>query len=257
MSTHRGSRDLAIALGAVVVAIACAVALGVGLARHHSQIAANQPYATGPGMGPGMMGPAQWGPGMMGPGMMGPGRSSAVPSCAAPALPGTVVDVTLTDMHGMMGPGGMMGAGMMGPGWNGQYGPAQNGYRGPGMGMMGMMRILINPATVPPGQVSFRVINAGALNHELVVMPLAKGQFPGQRAIGPDGKVDEAGSLGEASRTCGADRGDENARNYGIAPGASGWTTVSLTPGRYELICNITGHYWTGMYAELDVSPPK
>ena len=43
----------------------------------------------------------------------------------------------------------------------------------------------------------------------------------------------------------------------GIAPGASGWTTVTLTPGRYELICNITGHYWTGMYTELDVSPPK
>ena len=245
MSAHRGSRDLVITLGAVVVAIACALALSVGLAMGHSRIAANALYPTGAGM----MGPGQWGPGMM-----GPGRSPAVPSCAAPALPGTVVDVTLADMHGMMGPGGMMGSG-----WNGQYGPAQTGYRGPGMGMemMGMMRILINPATVPPGQVSFRVTNAGALNHELVVMPLAKGQYPGQRAIGPDGKVDEVGSLGEASRTCGADRGEDNPSNNGIAAGASGWTTVTLTPGRYELICNITGHYWTGMYAELDVSPPK
>jgi uncharacterized cupredoxin-like copper-binding protein len=125
------------------------------------------------------------------------------------------------------------------------------------MGMIGMMRILINPATVAPGQVSFRVVNAGVLNHELVVLPLAKGQYPGQHATGPDGKVDEAGSLGEASRTCGADRGEDNPSNNGIAPGASGWTTTTLTPGRYELICNITGHYWTGMYAELDVSPPK
>ncbi len=253
MSSRRGSRDLAIVLGAVVVAIACAVALSVGLAIRHSHIAANALFPTGPGMGPGMMGPGQWGPGMM-----GPRRSPAAPSCAAPALPGTVVDVTLTDMHGMMGPDG----GMMGPGWNGLYGPAQDSYRGPGMGMgmvgmVGMMRILINPATVPPGQVSFRVTNAGALNHELVVMPLGKGQYPGQRAIGPDGKVDEAGSLGEASRTCGADRGDDNPSNNGIARGASGWTTITLTPGRYELICNITGHYWTGMYAELDVSPPK
>ena len=234
---------MAIALGAVVVAIACAVALSVGLAIRHSHIAANAPYPTGPGMGPGMMSPGQWGPGMM-----GPGRSAATPSCAAPALPGTVVDVTLTDMHGMMGPG------MMGPGGTARC-PA-NGFQ-PRMGMMGMMRILINPATVPPGQVSFRVTNAGALNHELVVLPLAKGQYPGQRAIGPDGKVDEAGSLGEASRTCGADRGDDNPSNNGIARGASGWTTITLTPGRYELICNITGHYWTGMYAELDVSPPK
>lgn len=237
MSTHRGSRELVIALGAVVVAIACAVALSVGLAMRHSRIDANPPY------------PAY--PGMMGPGMMGPSRFPAVSPCAAPALPGTVVDVTLTDMHGMMGRG-----------WNGQYGPSQDGGRGPGMGMgmmgmVGMMRILVTPATVPPGQVSFRVTNAGALNHELVVMPLAKGQYPGQRAIGPDGKVDEAGSLGEASRTCGADGGEENPVNNGITPGAIGWTTVTLTPGRYELICNITGHYWTGMYAELDVSPPK
>jgi uncharacterized cupredoxin-like copper-binding protein len=224
-------RDLAISLSAVVVAIVCAVALSVGLA-----------------MGPGMTDPGQWGPGMM-----GSERSRAVSSCAAPALPGTVVDVTLADMRGVMGPGG----GMMGPGLNGWYDPAQTGYRGSGMGMAGMMRIFIRPATVPAGQVSFRVINAGALNHELVVMPLANDEHPGQRAIGPDGKVDEAGSLGEASRTCGADRGDDDPSNSGIAPGASGWTTVTLAPGRFELICNLAGHYWTGMYTELDVSAER
>lgn len=213
MSAHR--HDLAITLSAVAVAIVCAVALSLGLA-----------------MGLGMRGA-----GIMGPGIMGSGRSAAVPSCAAPALPGTVVNVTLADMHGAMGSGG--------------------GMMGPGMGMAGMMRIIISPATVPPGQVSFRVINAGVLSHELVVMPLANGQRPGQRAIGPDDKVDEAGSLGEASRTCGADRGDDDPNNIGIAAGASGWTTVTLAPGRFELICNITGHYRTGMYAELDVSPPR
>lgn len=214
---------MAIAIGAAVVAIACAVALSIGMAMRQNRMAGSMLYPPGFGMGPGMM---------------GPGRSPAFPSCAVPALPGAVVDVTLTDMHGMMGPG-------------------QNGGQGAPMGMAGMMRIVLNPATVPPGQVSFRVTNAGALNHELVILPLAKGQYPGQRAIGPDGKVDEAGSLGEASRTCGADKGDENAANAGIASGASGWTTVNLTPGRYELICNITGHYWTGMYAELDVSPAR
>ena len=45
--------------------------------------------------------------------------------CTAPALAGAVVDVTVSDMGGMMGPGmnggpmmgpGMMGPGMMGPG---------------------------------------------------------------------------------------------------------------------------------------------
>lgn len=166
---------------------------------------------------------------MTGSGMMGPGRSPSLPSCSVPALPGAVVDVTLTDMHGMMGPGGMMG----------------------------MMRIIIDPATVPPGPVSFLVTNSGALNHELVILPLTKGQRSGQRAVGSDGTVDEAGSVGEASRTCGADMGDENTNSPGIAPGGTGWTTVNLTPGRYELICNISGHYWSGMYTELDVSPNR
>jgi len=158
-----------------------------------------------------------------------------------------VVDITLTDMGGMMEPG------MMEPGWSGAYGPGQNGYQWPRMGMMGMMRIFPNPATVAAGQVSLRALNTGWLNHELVVLPLAQGQFPGQRVIGSDGKVDEAGSRGEASRTCGADKGDEQSNNYGIAPGTTGWTTITLPPGRYELICNIAGHYGAGMYAALDV----
>lgn len=251
MKPRRRSRDLAIALAAGVVAVACVVALSVVTTLQHSRIAASLPYLSG---GPGMM---MGGPGgMMGQsGMMRPGRSPALPSCSVPALPGTLVDVTLADMHGMMGGPGMMGrSGMMG-------GPFPNGNQDAPMGMMGgMMRIAINPATVPPGQVSFRVTNNGALNHELVILPpLARGQYPGQRAVGPDGTVGEAGSVGgEASRTCGADKGDENTDNPGIAPGGgSGWTTVNLTPGRYELICNISGHYWTGMYAELDVSPTR
>jgi len=175
-------------------------------------------------------------------------------ACATPALGGSVADVTLTDMGGMMGPN-MMGSGMMGPGGmmgNGPNGPGsanngyawQNGYPWPGMGMM---RISVVPSTVPTGTVSLRVHNSGALTHELMVLPLGIGQYAGQRAIGVDGKVDESGSLGEASRNCGADEGD------GIVAGANSWTTINLPPGRYELLCNIAGHYGAGMYAELDV----
>lgn len=167
-------------------------------------------------------------------------------SCATPALPGTVVDVTLTDMEGMMGPG-MRGNGPSGPGAN------NNRYPWP---RRGTTRVFVNPSTVPAGQVSLRVRNKGALTHEVVVLPLPQGQFPGQRVIGPDGKVDETGSLGEASRTCGAGEGMDIAP-YGIAAGASGWTTITLPPGRYELICNIAGHYWAGMYTELDATGPS
>lgn len=151
-------------------------------------------------------------------------------TCQAPPLPGSVVDVTLTDMGAMMGPG-MMGPGMMG----GRMGP-------------GMMRVLVAPSSVPAGQVSLRVHNTGFLAHEVVVLPLAADQSPGRRFIGSDGEVDEAGSLGEAAQSCGPDGGD------GIGPGATGWTTVNLAPGRYELVCNISGHYGSGMFAELDAT---
>lgn len=164
-----------------------------------------------------------------------PGPGDGRLSCAAPALPGSVVDVTTTDMGAMMGPG-MMGSGMMG-----------SGMMGPSAGM-GMMRLLANPAAVPAGPVSLRVTNTGALNHEVVVLPLAAGQPPGQRVSGPDGRVDESGSLGVAARSCGAGDGD------GIVAAATGWTTLTLPAGRYELVCNIAeGHYAAGMYAELDV----
>ncbi|MET8808461.1 sulfocyanin-like copper-binding protein [Streptomyces sp. NPDC004546] len=113
---------------------------------------------------------------------------------------------------------------------------------------MSMMRLAAHPTTVPAGKVTVRVINAGTLKHEVIVLPLPAGQAAGQRAIGSDGRVSEAGSLGEASRTCGSGAGD------GIASGAAAWTTVMLRSGRYELLCNVPGHYAAGMYTELDVT---
>ncbi len=89
--------------------------------------------------------------------------------------------------------------------------------------------------------------NLGGDVHELVVLPLAAGHAAGARAIGGNDRVSEAGTVGEASRSCGAGAGN------GIDPGATGWVTLDLKPGRYELVCNLPGHYRAGMYAELDV----
>ncbi|MFK0156112.1 hypothetical protein ACIQVK_29085 [Streptomyces sp. NPDC090493] len=148
------------------------------------------------------------------------GAVSAV-RCTAPALPGRVVDVTVSDM----GPGMMNG----GPRWYG-------------------MRLTARPAAVPTGPVSLRVLNAGHLTHEVVVLPLPAAQAVGDRSIGTDGRVDESGSLGEASRSCGAGTGG------GIAPGTAAWVTLTLRPGRYELVCNLPGHYAAGARTELDVA---
>src|SRR6266542_499458 len=134
--------------------------------------------------------------------------------CTVPSLPSSVVNVSLADTGG-----GMVG---------------------------GTMRVSAQPAVVLAGGGSFRVVNVGSLTHELVVLPLPPGGA-GSKAIGADGRVDEAGSLGEASAACGAGAGE------GIGPGAASWVTLHLAPGRYELLCNEPGHYARGMYAELTV----
>lgn len=187
---------------------------------------------------------------------VGAGRSApwaaanAEPTCTAPDLPGSTLDVTLADMGGMMG--GRM------PMWrNGQLMPgAGPGMMGSGGSMMGssggmpfgrMMTVMVSPAEVAAGTVSFRVWNAGTIVHELVIMPMPSGG-PGSRPVGSDGTVSEDGSLGEASRSCAAGTGE------GIQPGAQGWVTVQLAPGSYELLCNLPGHYAMGMYAGLTVT---
>ena len=159
-----------------------------------------------------------------GAGSGGHGSLSGSPR-AAPKLPGTVVNVSLTNIGGSMMGGqgnGMMGGGAMG--------------------------LSTDHATVPHGTVSFLVTNDGSIDHEMVVLPLAGSQTVGARSVGGDAKIDEAGSLGEASKTNGANAGD------GIEPGASGWVTVTLAPGHYELVCNLARHYGAGMHTQLNVT---
>ena len=144
--------------------------------------------------------------------------------CKVPTdLKGAVVTVVLSDMgmRRMMGGVAPMGA---------------------------HMRLIASPRTVSAGTVSIIVKNLGWRIHELVVLPLLKNQKSGQRVPGVDGKVSESGSVGEASKSCGAGVGS------GIKSGSASWTTITLKPGRYELICNLTNHYADGMYQELDVS---
>jgi uncharacterized cupredoxin-like copper-binding protein len=159
----------------------------------------------------------------VGTGLVGHGFVAGSPQ-AAPKLPGTVVNISLTNMGSMMGGQGntMMGG--------------------------GAMALSADYATVPHGTVSFLVTNDGNIDHEMVVLPLTGSRTVGARPVGGDGKVDEAGSLGEASKTGGAGAGD------GIAPGASGWVTVTLAPGHYELVCNLPRHYGAGMYTQLNVT---
>jgi uncharacterized cupredoxin-like copper-binding protein len=152
----------------------------------------------------------------------GPGSLSRT-RCVAPNLPGPLVSVSLTNM----------GAPMM--------------VRPHGM-MDGAMRMTADRSTVAHGTVSFLVTNGGTISHELVILRLPDNRIPGTRPIGGDAKIDESGSLGEASNTCADGAGQ------GILPGSSGWVSVTLPPGRYELVCNLPGHYAAGMYTQLTVN---
>ena len=144
---------------------------------------------------------------------------------AAPKLAGTVVNVSLANMGGSMMGG--QGNAMMG---------------------RGAMRLSADHSTVPHGTVSFLVTNDGSIDHEMVVLPLEDSRTAGARPIGSDAKVNETGSLGEASKSGGAGAGE------GIVPDASGWMTITLAPGQYELVCNLAGHYTAGMFTQLTVT---
>ena len=206
---------IAVAVGAAV-AIVGSAALVVGA----NSASGGRATGTMRSNGGGMMGSPQSGR----TGMTGNTTTPCVPA----NLPGTTVRVRLANMGGAMtGSGGMME----------RRSPAT----------AGMMRIATDRQSVPSGQISLTAANAGSMTHELIVLPLGAGQSVGTRTIGTNNRVSETGSLGEASRTCGAGAGE------GIAPGSTGWVTVRLRPGRYELVCNIAGHYRAGMYAELDV----
>ena len=158
----------------------------------------------------------------------------AVSTCAAPtSLPGQRVTVMLGDMGGR---GSMMGGGS-----------TMSGYAGSMMSGRWMM-LRAYPQTVHAGTVSLVAVNHGTRTHELVVLPVTTGTSVGSRAVGADNTVSETGSLGEASNSCGRGAG------IGIRSGATSWVTLTLAPGRYELVCNLPGHYAAGMYAELDVN---
>jgi hypothetical protein len=95
------------------------------------------------------------------------------------------------------------------------------------------------PATARAGAVTFMVRNRGPVAHELIVVRRGRWALP---LRSDDITVDEdalepvtAGALEPA------DAGGVRALR------------VRLAPGRYELLCNMSGHYLGGMHTELVV----
>lgn len=96
-----------------------------------------------------------------------------------------------------------------------------------------------NPVSAPAGGVVLTARNAGEIAHQLIVLraPGAPGELPVD-----DGVVDLSS------------RGiRELARIDLISPGAAPVLRTRLEAGDYVLICNIAGHYGSGMWAPLRV----
>ena len=102
------------------------------------------------------------------------------------------------------------------------------------------MGVKAMPDNAKPGVVTFKVTNNSKDTiHEMIVMKLDKAgdALP---YVAAENRVDEdkAGDKGEVSE---------------LDPGASGSLTVVLQPGKYLLICNVPGHYASGMWTEFTV----
>ncbi len=95
------------------------------------------------------------------------------------------------------------------------------------------------PTFVTAGDVELRVANEGPDAHELLVVRAGRGHLP----IRTDGLTVNEELL--ARRTVGALEPSQ--------PGGLRSLRVHLTPGRYVLFCNMSGHYFGGMHTVLVV----
>jgi uncharacterized cupredoxin-like copper-binding protein len=103
------------------------------------------------------------------------------------------------------------------------------------------MGVKAMPDMARAGKITFDVTNNSKDTiHEMIVMHLdAKGDpLP---YVSAENRVneDKAGDKGEVSE---------------LDPGKSGSLTVDLVPGKYLLICNVPGHYASGMWTEFTVN---
>lgn len=90
------------------------------------------------------------------------------------------------------------------------------------------------------GDVTFAITNFGTITHEFLVVKTDL--EPGKIPLGADNRFSEEGS--------GLEVIDEIAE---FEVNTTGLLKVSLEPGKYQLLCNIAGHYKAGMWTAFEV----
>lgn len=99
--------------------------------------------------------------------------------------------------------------------------------------------IVADKLTVPAGNVTFKATNTDVVNHEMLVIPVADAniELP-YNALTSRLSEDGLTSMGEVPE---------------IEGNTNGEVTLDLAPGTYILLCNLVGHYQSGMHTVLTV----
>jgi uncharacterized cupredoxin-like copper-binding protein len=101
-------------------------------------------------------------------------------------------------------------------------------------------RITVKPAQVRAGTVRLVLHNKGPDAHELLIVRSASADLP----LRTDGLTINEAAVDKS--TAGVIEGTQ--------PGSTEELVLHLKPGRYELFCNMAGHYLGGMRAQLVVT---
>jgi uncharacterized cupredoxin-like copper-binding protein len=101
-------------------------------------------------------------------------------------------------------------------------------------------RISVAPTPARAGDLTLSVRNWGPVSHELIVVRARASPLP----FRADGLTIDEESL-EGATVGGLEA---------ASPGGVRHLRVHLAPGRYEFLCNMSGHYLGGMHTELVVS---
>ncbi len=97
-------------------------------------------------------------------------------------------------------------------------------------------------SSVPAGKVTFELVNQGKITHEMV---LVKTDLPA-KGLAP--RADDPSTMDTAAA------GQVPGEIQNVAAGAAKTEALTLTPGRYLLVCNQAGHYKVGMVTEFTVT---
>jgi|SRR6266571_2414131 len=98
-------------------------------------------------------------------------------------------------------------------------------------------RIVVTPGHMSAGAAELVVTNHGPDTHELIIVRSQRSQLP----LRLDGLTVDEDALHEVAIV------------EGVDPEGVGRVRLHLAPGRYELFCNMAGHFMAGMHSDLVV----